>query len=123
MPDTTAALSKVTLDNGLIYYVITEGNPESYDVTIRDDIFIYYTTRRSNDDVVQSSYANGNTAPTRVNNVGTKSTLNFIGDGIIGAVVGMKEGERRVAYIPSGLNTLSSDETLTFDVELESVDY
>lgn len=123
LPDTTTALSKITLDNGLIYYVITEGNPESYEVTIRDDIYIYYSTRTTDDNIVQSSFANGNTAPTRVNSVGAKASLNYVGEGIIGGVLGMKEGERRVVYIPAGVNSLTSDQALIFDVELESIDY
>ncbi len=121
LPDTTNALSKVTLESGLIYYVITEGSPESFDVVIRDDIYVYYTTRTEDEEIIGSSYANGSTAPVRVNNVGSQSAIRFVGSGFASGVIGMKEGERRVLVIPTDLNSIS--EPIVIDIELETIDY
>ncbi|MEQ9308805.1 MAG: FKBP-type peptidyl-prolyl cis-trans isomerase [Balneolaceae bacterium] len=120
LPDTTSALSKITFESGLIYYLIEDGNPESFDLVIRDDAYMYYTTRLDGE-IIGSSYVNGSTSPVRVNNVGTQSTINYVGDGFVEGVLGMKEGERRVLVIPEDLN--STTETLVFDVEIETIDY
>lgn len=121
LADTTTALSKVTFESGLIYYQVEEGNPESFDVVIRDDIIVYYTTRLENGDTVASSYVNGSTTPVRVNNVGAQLVISFVGEGFVTGVIGMKEGERRVLVIPENLNT--AGQTLTLDIELETIDY
>ena len=121
LPDTTSVVSKVTSDSGLIYYVIQEGSPESYDLVIRDDIFAYYTTRLENGDIYSSSFVNGSTSPVRINNIGSQSTISLVGSGFVEGVLGMKEGERRLLVIPSNINTTS--QTITLDIELETIDY
>ncbi|GAB5409296.1 MAG: hypothetical protein BalsKO_16610 [Balneolaceae bacterium] len=120
LADTTSALSKVTSESGLIYYVIEEGDSESFDLVIRDDVFMYYTTR-IDDEIIASSYVNGSTSAIRVNSVGSQTSIGFVGDGFVEGVLGMKEGERRVLVIPSDLNTTS--ETIVLDVEVETIDY
>tara|TARA_R110000868_G_scaffold37111_10_gene131543 strand:+ start:30716 stop:31201 length:486 start_codon:yes stop_codon:yes gene_type:complete len=121
LPDTSSAISKVTFESGLIYYLIEEGNPESFDVVFRDDIIAYYTTRLEDEEIIGSSYINGSTSPVRVNNVGDQSTINYVGSGFAEGVIGMKEGERRVLVIPSEIN--STSETLIFDIDLVTIEY
>lgn len=121
LADTTSALSKVTFESGLVSYLIEDGNPESFNVVIRDDIIVYYTTRLVDGEIVASSYVNGSTSPIRVNNVGTQSSISFVGEGFAEGVVGMKEGERRVLVIPESSNT--TNQTIVFEIELEAIDY
>lgn len=121
LPDTTNALSTVSSTTGLTYYVITEGDPTSFDVVIRDDILVYFTSRLEDGDIFESSYVNGSTSAIRVNTVGTQSAISIVGTGFVEGVIGMKEGERRVLVIPSELNT--AGQTVTLDIELESIDY
>lgn len=126
LPDTTAqSVTKVTTDTGLIYYVITEGNPESFEVVIRDDILIYYTGRIDDGTIFESSYGNGSTSPdlfsdigSYVNGRGTSSK----GSGFVEGILGMVEGERRILVIPPDLNTTTST-TLIYDIELETIEY
>jgi len=120
-PDTANAVSKVFSDTGLIYYVITEGDSSSFELTIRDDMFVYYTTRNLDGDIVSSSFVNGSTSPRRVNNVGLQTTIGFGGQGLIEGILGMKEGERRLLIIPDEINT--TDQTITIDFELVSIAY
>lgn len=123
LPDTTNVVSKVISDTGLIYYVISEGDTTSFDVAIRDDMFVYYTTRTTDGEIVASSFVNGSTEPDRVNNIGSQSTISFVGDGFVEGVLGMYEGERRVLVIPAELNTTSTSETIILDIELETIEY
>lgn len=126
LPDTTAqGVTKVTTESGLIYYVITEGDPESFQVVIRDDVLIYYTGRTEDGEIFESTYGNGSTIPDRfteigsyVNSRGTSSK----GEGFVEGVLGMFEGERRVLVIPPDLNRTSST-TLVYDIELETIEY
>ncbi len=126
LPDTTAqGVTKVTTESGLIYYVITEGNPESFEVVIRDDIQIYYTGRRDDGTIFESSYGNGSTSPDRFNNIGSYVNdrgRNSKGEGFVEGILGMLEGERRVMVIPPSLNPTEST-VLVYDVELETIEY
>ncbi|MBO6523969.1 MAG: FKBP-type peptidyl-prolyl cis-trans isomerase [Balneolaceae bacterium] len=126
LPDTTAQnVTKVTTESGLIYYVITEGNPESFEVVIRDDIQIYYTGRTQDGDIFESSYGNGSTTPDRFNDIGSYANgrgTNSKGEGFVEGILGMLEGERRVLVIPSNLNTTESS-IIVYDIELETIEY
>ena len=127
LPDTTATVSKVISESGLIYYVIKEGDPESFDVVIRDNVYLFYTGRTiSNGEIFESSYENGNTSSVRFINLGTYSTPTTRGaankgEGFVEGIVGMKEGERRVLVIDSELNNTSVD--LIYDIEVDFIDY
>lgn len=120
LADTSNALSKVITNSGVIYYVINEGDSSSFNVTIRDNIRIYYTTRRLDGEIIRSSYVNGTTSAVRVTNIGAQTAISFVGDGLVDGVLGMFEGERRVLFIPEDVTTI--DEALTVDVELEMVE-
>lgn len=120
LPDTTSAVSKVTSDTGLIYYVIEEGNSDSFSLVIRDDAYFFYTGRLDGENIFESSYANGSTASQRFSAIGSLSSSK--GDGFVEGVLGMKEGERRVLVLPPSLNVTSSS-TIVYDVQLESIDY
>ncbi len=120
LADTSNALSKVITNSGVIYYVISTGDSSSFNVTIRDDIRIYYTIRGLDDEILSSSYLNGSTSAVRVTNIGSQSTIGRVGDGLLDGVLGMYEGERRVIFIPEDVATV--DEALTVDVELEIVE-
>ena len=120
-PDTSNAVSKVISNTGLIYYVITEGDSSSFELTIRDDMFVYFTTRNLDGDIVSSSFVNGSTSPRRVNNVGLQTTISFGGQGLIEGILGMQEGERRLLVIPNEINT--TDQTITIDFELVAIAY
>ena len=126
LPDTTAqGVTKVTTESGLIYYVITEGDPESFEVVIRDDIEIYYTGRTEDGEIFESSYGNGSTTPDRFNDIGSYANSrgnNSKGEGFVEGILGMFEGERRVLVIPPDLNRTTSS-TLIYDIELESIEY
>ena len=75
-------------------------------VTIRDNIFLYYTTFRggtSRDNIVDSSYLNGSQASTQFAEIGTYQSSR--GVGFVRGVLGMTEGEHRVIQVPDSLNT------------------
>ncbi len=126
LPDTTAqGVTKVITESGLIYYVITEGNPESFEVVIRDDIQIYYTGRTEDGEIFESSYGNGSTTPDRFNDIGSYVNgrgNNSKGKGFVEGILGMIEGERRVLVIPSDLNRTESS-FIIYDIELETIEY
>ena len=126
LPDTTAqGVSKISTGSGLIYYVISEGNPESFEVVIRDDIQIYYTGRTEDGEIFESSYGNGSTSPDRFNDLGSYVSArgtNSKGEGFVEGILGMYEGERRVLVIPPELNRTASS-TLIYDIELETIEY
>ncbi|RNC85754.1 MAG: hypothetical protein ED557_02980 [Balneola sp.] len=120
LADTSNALSKVITDSGVIYYVISTGDSTSFEVTIRDNIFIYYTTRTLDGEIIASSYVNGSTSAVSILNIGSQTRISFVGEGLAPGVLGMFEGERRVIFIPEDVSTI--DEAITIDVELELVD-
>jgi hypothetical protein len=120
LPDTTGAITTMVNNDGVTIYVMDEGDPESLGVTIRDDVYIYYSTRIATDmTIIQSSYANGSSQPTRVNDIGAQASINYVGDNLFRAMQGMKEGGRRVLVFPDSVNTSSSD--LILDIELEQI--
>lgn len=122
VPDaySTTGITPDTLDSGLIIYEIAEGdtsNPVS--VGPRDEVSVYYTGRKTNGDIFDSTFKNGLTRPTQYPVVG------FV-DGFTEGMLGMKEGGKRVLVIPPSLgyegtsNALRND-TLVFDIELEGI--
>lgn len=122
LPDTTSAVSSTVTQSGVTVYVVEEGNPQSLDLTIRDNVFAYYSVRvASTGEIIQSSYANGVTAAIRISNIGSQSVINNLGGNLTNAILGMKEGERRVLLFPESANTYPGDEDLIVDFELETI--
>lgn len=118
--DTTAsALITSDIDPDLKYYVIEEGESED-SVTIRDQIYLHYTGRRTNGEIFDSSYKNGNLTP-------YSSTITGFVDGFTEGLLGMEEGEKRVLIIPPKLGYGASEgfylqnDTLIFDVYLVEI--
>ncbi|MEX0894827.1 MAG: FKBP-type peptidyl-prolyl cis-trans isomerase [Balneolaceae bacterium] len=117
MADTSNA-EKVELDDGLTYYVIEEGGGQAK-VVSRDAITMYVTLRRSNGEVLSSTYANSRTTP-------QSETVDRYTDakGFKLGVLGMKEGEHRIIVIPPSLgftgttNAEVRNDTITYEVEL-----
>ena len=115
-----------TTETGLIVYVIDAGNISSQiDVGIRDVVNAFFTGRKTNGEVFDSSFKNARTQPNQF------TVANLI-NGFTEGILGMKEGGRRVLVIPPGLAYANyqgpdrrlielRDETLIFDIELETI--
>lgn len=122
LPDTTSAVSSTVTEDGVTVYVIEEGSSESLDLTIRDNIFAYYSLRvASTNEILQSSYANGVTVAKRISNIGSQSEISYVGRNLNDATLGMKEGERRVLVFPDSANFYPGDESIILDFELETI--
>ncbi|MBO6792405.1 MAG: FKBP-type peptidyl-prolyl cis-trans isomerase [Balneolaceae bacterium] len=114
--DTTGAERSVT-DTGVILYQIENGSGE-LEVVSRDNILLYYTIRfKPNNAIIESSYANNSTFPLQFNGIAAAS--NTKGNGFVEAIIGMKEGEKRVAVIPPTQSVYS--DTVIVDLELDSI--
>jgi hypothetical protein len=107
-----------TTESGLIVYHLEEGSNE-LEVSIRDIVRVYYTGRKTNGDIFDSSYKNLQLDPAQF-------VVSNLIDGFTEGLIGMKEGEKRVLVVPPELgyagttNSLRED-TLVFDVELETI--
>lgn len=120
--DTTGA-PRFETETGLVYYVLEEGQGP-FNVTIRDDIAVFFTGRTTDGKIFDSSYNRGNTQPI------ISSVQGFI-PGFIEGTLGMKIGEKRVFVIPPELGYADAprgsqnfefrDDTLIFDVELDDI--
>lgn len=122
LPDTTNAISETVTPDGIRIYVVEEGDPESFAVTIRDNIEAYFTVYQAEtDQILQSSYANGVTSAQRIGNVGNQGVIEFVGDNLYSGISGMQSGERRVLIYPEELNITNGE--LIIDFELDVVIY
>ena len=104
-PNLLEAIEIINYDDGLVVYIMERGTG-TQKVTIRDNIFLYYTTFRggtSRDNIVDSSYLNGSQASTQFAEIGTYQSSR--GVGFVRGVLGMTEGEHRVIQVPDSLNT------------------
>lgn len=122
VPDaySTEGITPDTTESGLVIYTISEGDTTSQiDVGIRDLVKVFYTGRKTNGEIFDSSFKNSQTFSTQF------TVANLI-DGFTEGLIGMKEGEKRVLVIPPNLgyegttNALRND-TLIFDIELEII--
>ncbi|MFA5668910.1 MAG: FKBP-type peptidyl-prolyl cis-trans isomerase [Balneolaceae bacterium] len=117
-PFSTAGITPIVQDDGLKVYVLKEGSGP-YTVTNRDDVLVFYTGRRANGKVFDSSYKNGSQSASQL-------SVNGVIDGFRQGLLGMKEGGKKVLVIPPDLgygnsgHTLSKD-TLIFDIELSMI--
>jgi hypothetical protein len=104
LPDVSEAIETINYDDGLVIYIMERGTG-TQEVTIRDNIFLYYTTFRggtSRDNIIDSSYLNGSQASTQFAEIGTYQSSR--GVGFVRGVLGMTEGEHRVIQVPDSLN-------------------
>lgn len=122
LADSTSALSGTVTSGGIKIYVIEEGDPESFSVTIRDNINAFFTVyNATTDEIIQSTYANGVTSAQRIANVGNQGAIELIGNQLFSGISGMRSGERRVLVYPDSLTT--QDIPVIVDFELEEVIY
>ena len=118
-PFSVEGVTPDTSQTGLITYKLKEGNGP-FEVTIRDRVLMYYTGRKTNGDIFDSSYINRSTDPSNL-------SVDGVVEGFRQGILGMKEGEKRVLIIPPPLaygenegHSLQND-TLVFDLELETI--
>lgn len=112
---------KVTLENGLEYYRVQQGNGD-IDVTVRDVVKIWYTKRDKDGKIISSSYSNKQ--PESVTGIVSGSPV-FAEEGFRKGVIGMKEGEIRVIIVPPNMHSYPSfnGENIRIDVELDEITY
>ncbi len=108
-----------TSDTGLITYKLENGNGP-FTVNILDEVLVYYSGRKTDGEVFDSSFKNGSTSSTQL-------TVTNVIEGFKEGLIGMKEGEKKVLVIPPSLgygnsagNTLQND-TLIFDIHLDLI--
>jgi len=136
--DTTQAVSKTEMDNGLIIYVIEEGGGV-FSVVETDIIRLFFTGRTVEGRVFDSSYRNESTTPRTISNLTPVPQQSAFGQvlplmkGLRMGLLGMKEGEKRTLVIPPslgwepGTGVIDSTvvnlkgKTLIFDVELDDI--
>ncbi|NBW70963.1 MAG: hypothetical protein EBR32_06120 [Bacteroidetes bacterium] len=121
LADVSKAIETIESEDGLIVYIMSEGSG-TQEVTIRDNIFLFYTTFRggtSRDNIVDSSYLNGSLASTQFAELGTYERTR--GAGFVRGILGMKEGEHRVIMAPDSLNAYG--EIVYWDVTLDYIAY
>lgn len=114
----TVGITPDTTETGLIVYTLAEGNAQ-IEVGRRDIVKVFYTGRKTNGEIFDSSFKNGQTTASQF-------TVANVIDGFTEGLLGMKEGGKKVLVIPPNLayegttNTLRED-TLVFDIELETI--
>lgn len=118
--DTTNAIRKVYRPDGLKIYTVTEGTG-----TIRisevDRIYAFYTLRKMNGVVQESTYSDGNTT------IPALLSMTSLIRGFREGMIGQKAGARVVLIIPPALgygNTAGhplQNETLRFDIDVTSI--
>lgn len=118
-PFDIAGKEKITLPNGLIYYIVEPGEGEDV-VTLRSTVDMYYTGRLTSSRIFDSSYIYGALTPRRMHLPDNIRGFNY-------GAVGMKPGEKRKLIIPPALGYGDSPgapyakDTLVFDIELEFI--
>lgn len=116
-PYDIAGKEKVTLPNGLVYYVVQEGVGEEQ-VTLRSTVDMYFTARLVRGRIFDSSYIYGSTVPIQ----------RHLPDGMLGVnygAMGMKIGEKRKIIIPPAFQgsagISSTADTLFYDVQIDFI--
>lgn len=125
--DTTAALERIELDQGLVVFVIERGssNEDTEELTRNDLVEIFYTGRFTDGEIFDSSYRDGGTRP-------LISSVNGFIDGFTFGLIGGTPGEKRTIVIPpvygyqdgttaNNTGRRLRGETLIFDVEIVSI--
>ncbi len=116
--------TKVTLENGLIYYEVEVGSGQ-FTVTLRDAVEMHYTGRKTNNEIFDSSYRDGFTTPTTMNisSINPQTGRFSLIEGFRLGLKGMKEGGKRRVVIPpdlgyGGTGSELANDTLIFDMEV-----
>lgn len=128
-----------TMENGVEIYIIEEGNTP-FETVSRDEITLYFTGRKSDGEIFDSSYLNGSEQPNPIHLSSVRKAMENIPqndpvppqvEGYREGLIGMKEGEKRVIIVPPslgydddnpGINSFDlRDETLRYDVELDRI--
>lgn len=119
-PFSTSGVTPDTSESGLVVYELALGDTSSpINVGIRDRVTVFYTGRKTNGEIFDSSYKNDQTSP-------TSFTVATVIDGFTEGLLGMYEGGKKVLIIPPNLayegtsNSLRND-TLVFDIEIETI--
>lgn len=116
-PFSTAGITPVTTESGLVIYTLKVGN--NIEAGRRDVVRVFYTGRKTNGEVFDSSFKNAQTSSTQFN------VANLV-DGFTEGLIGMKEGGKKVLVIPpklayEGTSNVLRNDTLVFDIELETI--
>lgn len=133
--------SSYTTNDGLEIHIIKEGDGP-FKVIARDQVSAYYTGRVIEngqiDRIFDSTYRNNSSSPTILQNLtqgqitsGSGQPVSPLIDGFRRALLGMREGGKRVVIIPPSLGYGDTQEgssgyqfrndTLRFDIELEGI--
>lgn len=105
--------------NGLRIFTHEEGDG-LFGITERDRVDLFYTFRLSDGDIVESTYANGNTFP---NSMNLPTTIRGFREGLIGK----KEGGTITLVIPPALgygsdpNSPFQNDTLYYDILIDRI--
>ncbi|WP_171032832.1 FKBP-type peptidyl-prolyl cis-trans isomerase [Fodinibius saliphilus] len=138
--DISKADSSYTTSDGLQVYIIEESN-DLFEVSPRDVVSAYYTGRVIKNgkvgDIFDSTYRNESVEPGVLRNLtptpkqSSNGPISPLIDGFRRAVLGMREGEKRVVIIPPHLGYEGSQEgtsgydlrndTLRFDIEVDMI--
>lgn len=118
--DTANAVRKVFRADGLKIYTVIEGTG-TITISEVDRIYAYYTLRKTDGKIQESTYSDGNTT------VPTLLSMTNLIRGFREGMIGQKEGSRVVLIIPPALgyggsatHPLRSD-TLRFDIDVTSI--
>ena len=95
LPNLSEAIETITHEDGLVIYIMERGTG-TQEVTIRDNIFLYYTTFffTSRDNIVDSSYLNGSQASSQF-------------------AIGTYQSSRGVGFVPNDKGNIESSPFLT----------
>ncbi|MEX1063139.1 MAG: FKBP-type peptidyl-prolyl cis-trans isomerase [Balneolaceae bacterium] len=126
LPDTTQA-AVFEKENGLVYYVLEDGEGEwSVQGRTGETLAVFFTMRLKSGEILQSTYANGRDIPEEV----SVSTLTEP-DGLYDGLIGMKVGEHRILVVPPSLGYGNAgrssqfypfrEDTLIYEIELEGI--
>lgn len=115
--DTTAAQATYRED-GLIVYTFNPGSGPNA-ITELDAVDLFYTLRLKNGQIIESTYANGNTRATQLR-------MNGVVRGFREGLVGKRDGAKVTLIVPPLLAYYGSaspyrEDTLRFDIEITRV--
>ncbi|MFU8859731.1 MAG: FKBP-type peptidyl-prolyl cis-trans isomerase [Cyclonatronaceae bacterium] len=113
-------VTPTTTPEGLVIYVVQEGQAFLGPAAERDRVLVRYTLRLEDGSIEDSSYRDRNPDPVQF-------SLSEVIRGFREGIVGMIEGEKRVILVPPALGYANQpghrlgSETLRYDVELVSI--
>lgn len=120
-PFDTTGKPVTRLENGVYHYEIREGKG-AFKVVYRDQISVHLTLRKTNGEIVTSTYADSSTSPTVV------FVSNMSVEGLKYGMIGMREDEQRTVVVPPAMGLAGVPEndpnydlrndTLLYDLQL-----